>query len=379
MIVSECMNILKELVKLNSENPPGKTRPLVEWIMDWGKKNGIRSEAQWYDKNKGNVILSLGDSKESIVLCGHLDTVPLGERNNWKMNPLGGEEIDGYIYGRGTADMKGGVAACLGALKNISTINDNELEYKIIFLGTFDEEVGLGGAKVAVDSGIMKSAKFLLVAEPTALKIGIAEKGVLWLTIHSYGRSAHGSTPEKGINAIEKLVELFPVLHSGLPQIHDSILGKSTLNIGVIRGGKSANVVPENAEVECDYRLVPPILPSTFSNQIREKIEAFSQTSLANFEMKQRQIMASVSTPKENKFVQKFSEKCSSQEFIGLNYGTDAAVLANQNPSVPFVIFGPGDPKRIHVSNERVSIAELNEAELILTNFLKDFYNQPLL
>lgn len=377
--MSECLNILKELVSLNSENPPGKTRALVEWIMDWGKKNGITSEAQWFDKEKGNVILSLGESKESIVLCGHLDTVPLGERNNWKMDPLGGDEIDGYIYGRGTADMKGGVAACLGALKNISDINDNEPEYKIIFLGTFDEEVGLGGAKAAVDSGIMKSAKFLLVAEPTALKIGIAEKGVLWLTIHSYGKSAHGSTPEKGINAIEKLVELFPILHSELPQVNDPILGKSTLNIGVIRGGISANVVPESAKVQCDYRLVPPISPITFSNQIREKIETYSNNSLANFKMKQRQIMASVSTSKDNEFVKKFSEKCSSQEFIGLNYGTDAAVLANQNPSVPFVIFGPGNPTRIHVSNEKVSIAELNEAELTLTNFLKDFYSQPQL
>ncbi|MHA2306941.1 MAG: M20 family metallopeptidase [Candidatus Hodarchaeales archaeon] len=375
--MSECTYILKELVRLNSENPPGNTRALVEWIINWGEKNGITAKAQWHEENKGNVILSLGDSEESIILCGHLDTVPIGNQDNWDMDPLGGVEKDGYIYGRGAADMKGGVASCLGALKNLSKIHGNDPEFKIVFLGTFDEEVGLGGAKAAVDMGFMKSAKFLLVAEPTALNIGIAEKGVLWLTIHSYGKSAHGSTPEKGVNAIEKLVELFPTLHSEIPQISDPILGKSTLNIGVIRGGESANVVPETAEVHCDYRLVPPISPLEFSNQILDKIKTFSQNSLANFEMKIRQIMPFVSTPEENRFVKKFFEKCSSKEYIGLNYGTDAAILANQNPSIPFVIFGPGNPKKIHMANERVSVAELLEAEQIMTNFLKDYYFPP--
>jgi succinyl-diaminopimelate desuccinylase len=369
MRLSECLNILKQLVQLNSENPPGNTRANIEWIENWANINNIAVETQWYEENKGNIILSVGDSDKSIVLCGHLDTVPIGDPNSWNVDPLGAEEKDGYIYGRGAADMKGGVAACLGALKKIKNSRDNELDYKIIFLGTSDEEVGLEGAKTAFASGIMESAKFLIVAEPTALNVGIAEKAVLWLSIHTHGKAAHGSTPEKGINAIEELVDIFPLLHSELPQLIDPILGKSTLNIGKIKGGKSVNVVPEYAEVHCDFRLIPSINPEKFANELFGTIQNHSQENSVNFEMKIEQIMPAISISKENYYIQHFLTKCTSKEFIGLNYGTDGAVLVK---NIPFVIFGPGNPKRIHVANERVPIAQVREAESILTNFLLD-------
>ncbi len=369
MTVFECLNILKQLIKLNSENPPGNTRANIEWIENWANINNIAVETQWYEENKGNIILTLGESDKTIVLCGHLDTVPIGDSNTWNVDPLGAEEKDGCIYGRGAADMKGGVAACLGALKRIKNSRIKELDYKIVFLGTSDEEVGLEGAKAALNSGIMKSAEFLIIAEPTALRIGIAEKGVLWLSIQAYGKAAHGSTPEKGINAIEKLVNIIPLLHSELPKIIDPILGKSTLNIGKIRGGKSVNVVPEYAEVHCDYRLIPSINPKEFANKLLGTIQHHSQENAVKFEMKIEQIMPAIFTSKENYFIKHFLTKCASKDFIGLNYATDGAVLVN---NIPFIIFGPGNPKRIHVANERVPIAQVKEAESILTNFLLD-------
>ncbi|MFX0084996.1 MAG: M20 family metallopeptidase [Candidatus Hodarchaeota archaeon] len=367
MTVSECLNILKQLIKLNSENPPGNTRANIEWIENWANINNIAVETQWYEENKGNIILTLGEADKTIVLCGHLDTVPIGDPNSWNVDPLGAEEKDGYIYGRGAADMKAGVAACLGALKRIKNSRNKELDYKIAFLGTSDEEVGLEGAKAALNSGIMKSAEFLIIAEPTALRIGIAEKGVLWLSIQAYGKAAHGSTPEKGINAIEKLVNIIPLLHSELPTVIDPILGKSTLNIGKIKGGRSVNVVPEYAEVHCDYRLVPSINPEEFANNLLGTIQQHSQENAVNFEMKIEQIMPAIFTSKENYFIKHFLTKCTSKDFIGLNYATDGAVLVK---NIPFIIFGPGNPKRIHVANERVPIAQVKEAESILISFL---------
>ncbi|NHJ00974.1 MAG: M20 family peptidase [Candidatus Heimdallarchaeota archaeon] len=366
--MSESIRILKELIKLNSENPPGITRENILWIKKWADENKIRSEIHWLDEFKGNIVLSYGEKKYTIVLCGHLDTVPAGERKNWQNDPFEPMELDNYILGRGSADMKGGVAACLGALKKIKeTIPEDQMKFKILFLGTSDEEVGLGGAKAAISRGLMEFAVFLIVTEPTSLKIGIIEKGVLWLKILCHGQSAHGSTPEKGVNAIENLIKIFPILYSELPNLENEILGTSTLNIGLIQGGTSANVVPEKAEIHCDYRLIPPINPNEFATQIHEKISEFSKGKNVRFETIIMQTMPTVSTSVDNLFVKKLMEMTNNKTPIGLNYATDAAILAKE---VPFVIFGPGDPKAIHVTNERVSIKEVEYTEKILVKFL---------
>ncbi|UCG03113.1 MAG: M20 family metallopeptidase [Candidatus Heimdallarchaeota archaeon] len=372
--MSNCLAILRSLIGLNSENPPGNTRLIINWIQNWAKTNRIPFETQWYKKNQANIILTLGNAPKSIVMCGHLDTVPVGDLKNWEYDPLGAEEYQGYIYGRGSADMKGGVSACLGALKSLNESTDNldNLDYKITFIGTSDEEVGLGGAKAVMKLGILDKADFLIVTEPTAMNVGIAEKGVLWFKIESFGKAAHGSTPEKGINAIEELTQLFPLLHKHLPKDIDPILGQSTLNIGKFKGGKSANVVPENAKVHCDYRLVPPIDPEIYANKISEIIQYYSKTSLASFTTEISQIMQPVSNSPENEFVRLFMEESENKNPIGLNYGTDAAVLVTQAPHpIPFVIYGPGDPKAIHCANERVPIAEVLEVESVITKFLK--------
>ncbi|MFW9855232.1 MAG: M20 family metallopeptidase [Candidatus Thorarchaeota archaeon] len=374
--MSDTIRILKELVKRNTENPPGKTRHIVEWIHEWAIKEGITSECDFYDKEKANIILSVGDASHSLVLTGHLDTVPIGERSNWTKDPTGAQELDGYIYGRGSADMKAGVAACLSAVREFHQLSENkDLSYMVTFLGTSDEEIGLGGAKHALKRGIMNNADFLLVAEPTGLNVGIAEKAVLWMTIQARGRSAHGSTPEKGVNAIEAITDLFPMLRSALPKLRDPILGQSTLNIGVIQGGKSANVVPEYAELQCDYRLVPPINPRDFAKKIADHLKIEMQSSSAEFAHCVQQIMAPLSISPDNEFVKEFikiNKSSGRTSIIGLNYGTDAAVLVGEaeNP-VPFVIYGPGDPQAIHIADERVAIAEVLEAERIILQFLK--------
>jgi len=366
--------ILKELIQLNTENPPGKTVEILSWINNWAETEKINSYIQMYEENKGNIVLKLGEKEKSILICGHLDTVPIGEINNWNYDPLGAESYGEYIYGRGSADMKGGVAAILGALKILkSRIKEKDMKYSIIFLGTSDEEIGLGGAIASLKLGILKNCEFLIIPEPTANQVGIAEKGVLWLTVTSKGKSAHGSTPLKGVNAIEELVKLIPILHDAVPKDRNKILGHSTLNIGVIKGGKSANIVPEEAVIHCDYRLVPPHQPNEFASLVKGKLEQFTQNSPARFTYEVKQTMSAIQTSVQNQFVKKFMEKVTDQSTIGLNYGTDGAVLVKNAPKeLPFVIFGPGNPKRIHVANERVKTADVQAVEKIFVEFLYD-------
>jgi succinyl-diaminopimelate desuccinylase len=371
--MSESVIILKDLIRLNSENPPGNTRHIIEWIQKWAEENKIPVNTQWYERNKANIFLSVGKSERSIVLCGHLDTVPIGDPNNWQHDPLGAIEEEGYIWGRGSADMKAGVAACLAAMKSLKNSEDvDKSPYEIVFLGTSDEEVDFKGARNAVEFNIMDSAEFLIIPEPTALDVGIAEKGILWLIVRSFGKAAHGSTPEKGINAIEELTKLFPKLHAEVPTETHQILGQSTLNIGVIKGGKSTNVVPENAEIHCDYRLVPPIDPYDYARKINTLIKEYEEKSPARFETEIKQNYNAVQSSKDEELIQLFVETTNRRQIIGVNYATDAAVLVTP-PSkyVPFVLFGPGDPNAIHVANERVSISEVQKAESVIEEFLR--------
>ena len=370
--MTHSISILKNLIKLNTENPPGKTSEILTWINNWEKKEKIESNIQEYEKGKGNIILKIGKADRSILICGHLDTVPLGDIRNWDYDPLGAESIGGYIYGRGSADMKGGVAAILGSLKTLKhRLQEKDLKYNIIFLGTSDEEVGLGGAIASLKLGILKSCDFLIIPEPTGNKVGIAEKGVLWLSVNSKGVSAHGSTPLKGVNAIEEMVKLFPYLHEILPKDQHDILGRSTLNIGVFKGGKSANVVPEEAVIHCDYRLVPPHQPSEFAYTVEKEINKFARESPAKFTYEVKQTMSAIQTSIQNPFVKKFIAKVNDHSVIGLDYGTDGAVLVENSPKeLPFVIFGPGNPKRIHVANERVKTIDVQAVEEIFTEFL---------
>lgn len=367
-------SILKELIQLNTENPPGKTVEILSWINNWAETEKIKSYIQMYEEHKGNIVLKLGERDKSILICGHLDTVPIGEINNWNYDPIGAESDGEYVYGRGSADMKGGVAAILGALKILkSRLKEKDMKYSIIFLGTSDEEIGLGGAIASLKLGILKNCEFLIIPEPTANQVGIAEKGVLWLTVTSKGKSAHGSTPLKGVNAIEELVKLIPILHEVVPRDRNEILGQSTLNIGVIKGGKSANIVPEEAVIHCDYRLVPPHQPNEFASMVKRKLEAFTQNSPARFTYEVKQTMSAIQTSVQNRFVKKFIEKVGDQSTIGLNYGTDGAVLVKNAPKeLPFVIFGPGNPKRIHVANERVKTTDVQAVEKIFVEFLYD-------
>ncbi|MCK5410218.1 MAG: M20/M25/M40 family metallo-hydrolase, partial [Candidatus Heimdallarchaeota archaeon] len=157
------------LIKIKTENPPGLTIDVVKYLANELEKCGILSEIQEYSEGKANIIAEYGDGERSIILTGHLDTVPAGDENKWKFPPFGSIEDDGKIYGRGSTDMKGAVAAFIAVMKYLKE-NNVKISKKIVFLGTSDEEIGMDGAVVAKESGIMENCDFVIIGEPTELQ-----------------------------------------------------------------------------------------------------------------------------------------------------------------------------------------------------------------
>jgi succinyl-diaminopimelate desuccinylase len=367
--------ILKRLIQIKTENPPGKTIEAVEYLVEEFEQIGIRSQIQEYAEGRANIIAEYGDSDETIILTGHLDTVPAGNEEKWKYPPFEAREVDGKIFGRGSTDMKGAVAAFVAVVKKLKE-NQVKLNKKIIFLGTADEEIGMDGSQEAKKSGIMEGCKFVVIGEPTELQVGVAEKGTLWVVIKIRGESAHGSTPHLGINAIEGAAKLIPKMKNIVPDFEHKILGKSTLNIGKISGGTLINVVPEYCEFRCDYRLVADDLREGVKTDLTNLIEDFNRDSKAKAEIEIVHEIPAIELTEKDQFFESLKQKAieaGKEKIIGVNYGTDGAMLVPEY-GTPFVIMGPGKLDQLHVTDEYTEKQEvLDYANIIYDSLIENF------
>ena len=377
MIITEedVIPILKELIQIKTENPPGRTIEAVDYLVKEFDKSGIHSEVQEYAEGKANIIAEYGEGEKTVIITGHLDTVPSGNEEKWTYPPFEGVEDKGRIYGRGSTDMKGAVAAYVSIMKKLKE-NEVRLKKKIIFLGTADEEIGMDGSLFAKNAGIMENCEFVLIGEPTENKIGIAEKGTLWIKVSVKGKSAHGSTPHLGISAIEGAAKLLQRMKEAVPELDHTVLGKSSLNIGKISGGTLINVVPEYCEFECDFRLVDDNLRDQTKRKINDIIEVFNKEEEAKAEIEIIHEIPAIELKEESAFVELLKDKAKElgiHEIIGVNYGTDGAMLV-PDYNTPFIIMGPGKLDQLHVTDEYTEKKEvLDYANLVYQAIIESF------
>ena len=373
----DILSILKNIVQIPSENPPGITKDIVEFLISNVFKEEEGYQNQIVTKKKDGVVLHnlisrIGHGKDVIVFSGHFDVIPVGDTTQWEYPPFSAIIKDGSMYGRGSADMKGGIVFLIGVLKILSKIPKFLEQYTLMFLGTADEEKGMVGSSSLANQGFMKDAILLIVAEPTNLKIGIGQKGLIWVELTIVGKAAHGSMPGEGINAIEKMMKIIPYLYEILEEKQNAVLGKSTLNVGKIFGGTAINIVPEHATINLDYRLIPE------QDQI-ELVKNLRNIRIDGLPVDLQIIkqLPALFTDPNHFFVQNLLN-ISKQELIGLPYATDAANLAyfgNTDSKIPFVIYGPGNPVNIHKTNEFIELEQIFEAiehltEAILKSYL---------
>ena len=355
-------SLLKDLIQIPTENPPGLTKEIIDFLIsevlteDQGFENNIIA----HNKNGHtlhNLVSKIGSGDKKIIMSGHFDVVPVGDLDNWTVDPFSGKIIGKYMYGRGSADMKSGLVALLTTMKSLSQVPKFLNKCTLIFAGTSDEESGMTGAQKLQKMGIMDEASLLIIAEPTKLKIGVAEKGLLWLSVILKGKSAHGSIPHEGVNAIEKAMRFLPKVKTCIEKNQNPILGKSTVNIGTIKGGTSINIVADRVLIELDYRLIPEDNSDDVIAKLREIDEGC--------EIKIIKTLPSLESNIEHPFIKNL-KTVAKTEFVGLPYATDAAELLKYGNKIPFVIFGPGDPVHIHKNDERVNLEDIFTASKIL-------------
>jgi succinyl-diaminopimelate desuccinylase len=362
------VELTRDMVRTQSVNPPGDEQPVAEYLAGAARRHGLEAEIEMLDEARANCLVRLpGGDAPSLVFTGHLDVVPPGEQP-WEHPPFGAELVDGRMYGRGSADMKGGVAAILAAMAALKE-SGFAPGGDVVLAATAGEEAGLYGARAMVERRSLEGAGYLVVAEPTDLNVFVAEKGVLWLEVHYYGRTAHGSMPQLGVNAISAMARLIPALELYPFDFEESpSLGRPTLSVNVIAGGNKTNVVPDHCRIVLDMRTVPSQDHQTLIEAVRRLADevARSVDGEVRVDITVDQSDGSVETDPEEPLVQALAA-CVAEvngtrpEIGGVSYATDAAVLA-PGFDIPMVICGPGAPGMAHQPDEYVEVKQLVQA-----------------
>lgn len=359
MVEMDPIELTRKLVAFDTVNPPGKERECLEYLATILDDGGFDVTILPFGDGRGNLIARRGEvDKAPLCFTGHLDTVPLGDAT-WNCDPFGGEIRDGRIMGRGTSDMKAGVAAFVVACLASAEQLDNGPG--VVLALTSAEESGAEGAFDMVRQGQPGAIRGLIVAEPTSNQLKIGHKGAFWLQAHVEGVTAHGSMPELGINAILRAVETIGRIENlCIGPKTGAVLGPPTLNLGRISGGLNINSVPDHCEFMIDIRSNEKMSHSKVLSLLR-------QAAGDHVVMEALIDLPSVYTDPAHPFVVAVSEIVSA--ITGdctppgaTSYFTDAAAFCDVAAPPPCVILGPGNANMAHRTDEYCEVAMIYQA-----------------
>ena len=356
------LELTRALVAFNTINPPGNERSCAEHLGHLLEAGGFSISYHEFADTRTSLVARIGGSSDTKPLCftGHLDVVPLGGAP-WSVDPFAGEIADGKLYGRGTTDMKSGVAAFVTAALHIA----DELTKGpgLVLVITAGEETGCEGAyHLAELGGALGDAGAIIVGEPTSNRPRIGHKGALWLKATTKGVTAHGSRPEDGDNAVYKAARAINQLEDFDFNIaRHELLGKPTLNVGTVHGGMNINSVPDLAEIGIDIRTIPDQNHTTLQSQLAgylgEEVELEPVVDVDG-----------VLTNSADEWVQEVNEVMTGIQGAIPEYETgtgftDASVLTPAYGGAPTLILGPGDPFMAHKTDEYCVVERIEEAE----------------
>ena len=315
--MTDVVSLAAELLSIPSTT--GSEGTAVDFVSRWLVGRGWNVTLQEVSRGRANIWASR--SGGGVTFSTHLDTVP----------PYVPPRLEGSkLYGRGSSDAKGIAAAMLVAADRLVSAGEKRVE----LLFVVGEEKGSDGARAANNLGT--KSRFLINGEPSESKLASGAKGSLRATIRTRGREAHSAYPHLGRSAIEPMLELLPTLRK-LPLPSDPVLGETTVNIGTIKGGTEANVIPAHAEAEIMFRLVSDVEP------IKKMITDWAKKGGADVE---------------------FGSHIPAQRFATVPgfdtepvaYTSDIPLLSNWGE--PF-LFGPGSIHVAHTPDEFIDVDEL--------------------
>jgi len=382
--------LLKELIAIPSVNPMGRDidgpeffeAGMTDYLERWFAELGVDFRRIELQPRRSNIVACYQGNphRPTVLLDAHQDTVPVEGMTIPAFDP---EERDGRIYGRGSCDVKGGMASMLTAFARIVRERPSQTG-DVIMSCTCDEEQSMSGmhdltgrwgsAENAETAWLTQRPDVVIIAEPTSLDIVVAHRGVTRWKLQTSGRAAHSSKPSEGTNAIYRMAEIVGHLQDYAANLENGsiphvLCGSPTLSVGRIEGGISVNVVPPDCSIEIDRRVIPGEDQTTVIEQVdmwlRKRIDF-------DFQMQPPWCIVGPLSDDRNgavadSLLTHVEAVVGPRQKLGVAYGTNAAATGG---TVPTVVFGPGSIEQAHTKDEWIEAAQLEQAAEILFRFL---------
>ena len=383
----ETVDLLKKLVSFPShEGIPNQETETAAYIYEFFKKEGIEAELIPVIDGRYNVIAKLKGSGggKSLLFTGHTDTVP---PYDMKGNPYEARIEGGKMYGRGVVDMKAGLACmmmAMAAVKRSGTVLAGDL----IFAGVIDEEAKSEGTRAYLKSGELPDAA--IVSEPTNMQICIGHRGLEWFEFTFHGKTVHGGKQKEGINAIQKAMMFLNVLEAELipsmDQRTNPVVGNSSMNYGLIKGGTQPSTVAGECILQIDRRWIPGEKFSDILKEYQDILDRLSEKDpafKADFKvmdisyMDEHYIHEAMYTEPDDRLVIISGEAIKSvtgekKPLTSFPAWTDGGLI-NYYGKIPTIILGPGDLESAHSAEEQIEISALEPAVLIYCKIACEF------
>lgn len=313
-----------------------------------------------YAPHRANLVAKIGSGHPVLAFSGHEDVVDAV--GDWNTDPFELTEIAGKLYGRGTCDMKSGVAAMVIAMIELKQ-SQTPFKGTVKLLITLGEEVGEFGAEQLTEQGFMDDVDGLIIGEPTGYKICYAHKGSLDIKLKAMGKIAHSSMPDLGNNALQNMLDLLSLINQEIGDVEhtDPENGKFLFNFTVMKGGTQVNSIPGTTEVQLNSRTIDDFNNEKVIQIIEDAIKKLEKADPKyQFAMEILMNLPPVDGDKDNSLIklgQKIGEEVTKEQIplFGGSYTTDAAKFLVKKPTdFPMIIFGPGNSS-LHSSNEYIT------------------------
>ena len=378
---------LQELVRIPSVNDQAHGRseaPAAELVAEQMRAFGWKPEIVEVVPGRPNVIAVLEGSSTGPTLMfeGHTDVVTEGPLELWTVDPFAAEIRDGRVYGRGSADMKSGVAAMLFAADAV--VRGGSFPGRIVVAALVDEEGMMLGAKHFAASALGRTVDAAIICEPEGFEACTAQKGALRLQLDVTGRMAHGAMPQHGVNpapALAKFIEAAGVLQAELLERHGAhpTLGPTYLTPTVVQAGQpeQRNVIPGQAWLAVDVRTIPADDHSAIVGRLTADAAAIAAATGCELELLVVDDRPATETSPEEPVVRAVVEahaaRFGSDPVLGGVPGATDGTILVRDLSIPVVVYGPGGKWIAHQADEYVEVAELGQYASVYADAARRF------
>ena len=368
----EMIEQLISIPSVSSTQPEFDTsnQPVIDCLANWLNDLGFQTEIVASSKGKANLIASIGEGDEGLVLSGHTDTVNF-DQTGWHTDPFKAQQIGDHLYGLGTADMKSFLAIATEAAKDFV---NQDLKQRLTIVATADEECTMQGARTLVEKN-KKLGRYCIIGEPTDLTPVHQHKGVFMEAITLYGQAGHSSNPGLGNNALDGMNAVLNELQQFKQELavkyinHDFIVPTPTLNLGHIHGGDNPNRICAECELHIDVRPLPGMSINTLRDELRERVTKVSNALglRCQFTALFDGIPAFI-TPIDSKIVQ-LAKQYTGKSAQTVAFATEGPLFNSM--SMETVVLGPGSIDQAHQPNEYIALPMLEPTIKLLQKIIR--------